>query len=349
MLAYVRTYGVNASITRGANTYGPNQYPEKLIPLFVTNALDGQPLPVYGDGTPGARLAPRRGSLRRRSSSSLREGAPARSTTSAAATSTRTSRSTHRILEVDGRGPVARPPRRGPRRARPALRARHVEAARRSAGRRSTRFGESGLPQTVDWYREQPRLVGADQVGRVPRVLRAAVRRAPARVASRGTRLRASLRSRSISFRLPWTASERSSSSRDAVAVAEPQAREGEVVARVRLGELAGAPERPRLPARAAAARPGSRPPASARKPCVVQRGRIARPRERPAEAAAAAADVAVTVTSTRRSRLRLGRSVVTCGVAAASVGASIRRRRREPRAPRRRQHGRAEASERPR
>lgn len=50
VLAYVRTYGVNASITRGANTYGPNQYPEKLVSLFVTNALDGHPLPVYGDG-----------------------------------------------------------------------------------------------------------------------------------------------------------------------------------------------------------------------------------------------------------------------------------------------------------
>jgi dTDP-glucose 4,6-dehydratase len=48
--AYVRTFGVNASITRGSNTYGPNQYPEKLIPLFVTNALDDQQLPVYGDG-----------------------------------------------------------------------------------------------------------------------------------------------------------------------------------------------------------------------------------------------------------------------------------------------------------
>jgi dTDP-glucose 4,6-dehydratase len=48
--AYVRTFGVNASITRGSNTYGPNQYPEKLVPLFVTNALDGQALPVYGDG-----------------------------------------------------------------------------------------------------------------------------------------------------------------------------------------------------------------------------------------------------------------------------------------------------------
>ena len=48
--AYVRTFGVNASITRGSNSYGPNQYPEKLVPLFVTNALDGEPLPVYGDG-----------------------------------------------------------------------------------------------------------------------------------------------------------------------------------------------------------------------------------------------------------------------------------------------------------
>jgi len=48
--AYVRTFGVDASITRGSNTYGPNQHPEKLIPLFVTNALDGEPLPLYGDG-----------------------------------------------------------------------------------------------------------------------------------------------------------------------------------------------------------------------------------------------------------------------------------------------------------
>ena len=50
VLAYVRTHGVDAFITRGSNTYGPNQYPEKLIPLFVTNALDGEVLPVYGDG-----------------------------------------------------------------------------------------------------------------------------------------------------------------------------------------------------------------------------------------------------------------------------------------------------------
>jgi dTDP-glucose 4,6-dehydratase len=50
VLAYVRTYSLEACITRGSNTYGPNQYPEKLVPLFVTNALDGEPLPLYGDG-----------------------------------------------------------------------------------------------------------------------------------------------------------------------------------------------------------------------------------------------------------------------------------------------------------
>ena len=49
-LAWHRTYGMDVVVTRGSNTYGPRQYPEKLIPLFVTNALDGEGLPVYGDG-----------------------------------------------------------------------------------------------------------------------------------------------------------------------------------------------------------------------------------------------------------------------------------------------------------
>jgi dTDP-glucose 4,6-dehydratase len=50
VLAYHRTYGVPVMITRASNTYGPYQYPEKLIPLFVTNALEGEKLPLYGDG-----------------------------------------------------------------------------------------------------------------------------------------------------------------------------------------------------------------------------------------------------------------------------------------------------------
>ena len=48
--AYALTHGVPATITRCSNNYGPYQFPEKLIPLFVTNALDGLPLPLYGDG-----------------------------------------------------------------------------------------------------------------------------------------------------------------------------------------------------------------------------------------------------------------------------------------------------------
>jgi dTDP-glucose 4,6-dehydratase len=50
VLAAARTYGLPALVVRGANAYGPYQYPEKLIPLHITNAIDDQPLPVYGDG-----------------------------------------------------------------------------------------------------------------------------------------------------------------------------------------------------------------------------------------------------------------------------------------------------------
>ena len=50
VLAYAATYGMDVAITRGANTYGPNQFPEKLIPLFITNLIDDEPVPLYGDG-----------------------------------------------------------------------------------------------------------------------------------------------------------------------------------------------------------------------------------------------------------------------------------------------------------
>jgi len=50
VLAYHRTYGAPVLITRSSNNYGPWQYPEKIIPLFITNAIDDQALPVYGDG-----------------------------------------------------------------------------------------------------------------------------------------------------------------------------------------------------------------------------------------------------------------------------------------------------------
>jgi len=48
--AYSQTYGLPVIVTRASNNFGPWQYPEKLIPLFVTNAIDDLPLPLYGDG-----------------------------------------------------------------------------------------------------------------------------------------------------------------------------------------------------------------------------------------------------------------------------------------------------------
>jgi dTDP-glucose 4,6-dehydratase len=48
--AYHVTYGLNTIVTRGSNTFGPYQYPEKVLPLFISNAIDDEPLPIYGDG-----------------------------------------------------------------------------------------------------------------------------------------------------------------------------------------------------------------------------------------------------------------------------------------------------------
>jgi dTDP-glucose 4,6-dehydratase len=50
VMAYQHTYGVPALITRASNNFGPFQFPEKFMPLMITNALDSKPLPVYGDG-----------------------------------------------------------------------------------------------------------------------------------------------------------------------------------------------------------------------------------------------------------------------------------------------------------
>ena len=152
MLAAVRTYGVDACITRGANTYGPNQYPEKLIPLFITNALDGEPLPVYGDGRQrrewlhvddhcagdrarAARGAPRRDLQRRR-------------------------RQEHenievaqRILELTGATPTSSATSTtGP--ATTAATRSTTRSCARSAGRRERSFERAGSRETVDWYRD---------------------------------------------------------------------------------------------------------------------------------------------------------------------------------------------------
>lgn len=51
VLSYYKTYGLNVFISRSCNNYGPNQFPEKIIPFFITNLMRGKKLPVYGDGS----------------------------------------------------------------------------------------------------------------------------------------------------------------------------------------------------------------------------------------------------------------------------------------------------------
>ncbi len=53
--SYYTTFGLNVVITRGSNTYGPRQYPEKILPLFVTNAFEDEPLPLYQGGEQNVR------------------------------------------------------------------------------------------------------------------------------------------------------------------------------------------------------------------------------------------------------------------------------------------------------
>jgi len=147
--AYVRTYGVNASVTRGANTYGARQYPEKLIPLFVTNALDGLPLPVYGDG-----LQVREWLHAEDHCAAielvLHEGAPGE-TYNVGGEEHENLEVVHRIVELTGADPalITHVEDRAGHDRRYALEDTKV----RALGWRPTHsFGERGLPETVAWY-----------------------------------------------------------------------------------------------------------------------------------------------------------------------------------------------------
>ena len=150
VLAYVRTYGVDACITRGANTYGPNQYPEKLIPLFVTNALEGEPLPLYGDGRQvrewlyvedhcaGVELV-------------LRQGAPGE-VYNVGGDERENVEITARILELTGAGEslVRHVADRPGHDRRYAL----DDSKLRGLGWEPSRSLEQGLEETVEWYRD---------------------------------------------------------------------------------------------------------------------------------------------------------------------------------------------------
>ena len=150
VLAYVRTYGLDACVTRGANTYGPNQYPEKLIPLFVTNALDGLALPVYGDGKQVREW------LHAEDHCAaielvLREGAPGE-VYNVGGEERENLHVTERILELTGRDRslVRHVEDRAGHDRRYALDSAKLELL---GWKRKRSFDEDGLAGTADWYR----------------------------------------------------------------------------------------------------------------------------------------------------------------------------------------------------
>ena len=157
-LSYHTTYGLPVTVTRCTNNFGPYQFPEKVIPLFTTNLLEGKRLPLYGDGLNErdwlyvddhcAGVAPRAHARAR----------PARSTTSARATRRRTACSSTRCSRLFGVGEEmveyvddrarSRPPLLG--RHHQDHRARLAEAAHARRGAR----GDRGVVPRQPWWWE---------------------------------------------------------------------------------------------------------------------------------------------------------------------------------------------------
>ena len=173
VLSYFHTYGLETLICRGSNNYGPYQYPEKLIPLMVLNALHGDKLPVYGDGMQ-VRNWLYVEDFGRGIGHALAHGAPGE---------VYNCRRPRRVPEHGG-GPSDRRADRQrrvvdrvrdrPARPRPPLLARLGEAARaRLGGAGALRPGPRENGRVVSRERL---VVGADPLGRLPRVLRAPVR-----------------------------------------------------------------------------------------------------------------------------------------------------------------------------
>ena len=179
--AYAHTHGIEAVICRGSNNYGPRQYPEKLIPLCVLNALHGDPLPVYGDGRQ-VRNWLYVEDFCRGIHTVLEGGRPGEAYNVGGPDECENIEVVRRIVELTGRRRVADRVRQGPPRPRPPLLAGQRQDPRRAglggAGALRRRHRPNG--RLVPGQRG---LVGADPLGRVPRLLRAPVRPQPVRLA----------------------------------------------------------------------------------------------------------------------------------------------------------------------
>ena len=149
--AHVHTYGIEALICRGSNNYGPRQYPEKLIPLCLLNALAGDHLPVYGDGRQ-VRNWLFAEDFSRAIDTVLLKGAPGEAYNVGGPDEEQNIDVVGRILDLTGRDVslIEHVTDRPGHDRRYSLSSEKVRAL---GWEPLTRF-EDGLPRTVDWYRE---------------------------------------------------------------------------------------------------------------------------------------------------------------------------------------------------
>jgi dTDP-glucose 4,6-dehydratase len=149
--AHVHTYGIEAVICRGSNNYGPRQYPEKLIPLCILNAMAGDPLPVYGDGRQ-VRNWLYVEDFARAIHAVLEAGVPGETYNVGGPDETENLDVVRRILELTGRDDslIEHVRDRPGHDRRYSLSSDKVRALGWQA---RTRFAE-GLERTVEWYRE---------------------------------------------------------------------------------------------------------------------------------------------------------------------------------------------------
>lgn len=148
--SYWATYHVPVIVTRASNNYGPNQFPEKVIPLFITNAIDDLPVPLYGDGL-NVRDWLHVSDHCRALDLLIERGLPGEVYNIGGGNEVRNIDLTRRILQLVGRSeslirPVADRPGHDRRYA--------LDTGKlRSLGWAPTRAFEDGLADTVDWYR----------------------------------------------------------------------------------------------------------------------------------------------------------------------------------------------------
>ncbi|HEY7630519.1 MAG TPA: dTDP-glucose 4,6-dehydratase [Thermoleophilaceae bacterium] len=149
--AHTHTYGIEALICRGSNNYGPRQYPEKLIPLCILNALAGDNLPVYGDGKQ-VRNWLFVEDFARAIDAVLQKGRPGEAYNVGGPDEEENLQVVHRILEHTGRDEslIEHVTDRPGHDRRYSLSSDKV----RALGWAPLTLFEAGLPKTVDWYRD---------------------------------------------------------------------------------------------------------------------------------------------------------------------------------------------------